>query len=179
MELRFQEEIGTWEKLGFLNPYDLTEEEVSKLPVRYGTRTIILTPENKIVLLNIRNEHIHTLVGGNIDEGESIEEGMIRECKEESGYDVSHITPLGYIELWRKNYRRFVFGFLVRANGEAGPLSLTEAEKEKGSEVMVCTIDEAIDTINTDVDESDSLASIRSMMFLEEAKKHIKSLINN
>ncbi len=176
MELRFKEEIGSWNKIGFLNPHDLSSEYIATLPVRYGTRVIIVVGEDKIAIVNMKNKNLHTLIGGNIEDNENIEEGLLRECLEESGYTISEITVLGYIELWRKKYRRFVFGFIAKAIGTPAPLKLTEEEKESGHEVMLCSIEEAIDLLDADNDPSDNLTSIRSLMLLEEAKKHIKRL---
>jgi len=175
--MRFQREIDTWEKLGFLNPHNLTKEESLLLPIKYGTRIAVMTPSGKIILIKVTSENYSTLVGGGIEEGESIDEGMIRECLEESGYTVSLLTNLGYIELWRKKYRRFVFGFLVKAIGEPKPLNLTKEEIEYGHEVSEYSIIEAEKIIESDIKKTNTLASVRSLMFLREAKKYLENVV--
>lgn len=177
MNIRFEEELKSWKKIGFLNPKDITEEDAKSLPVRYGTRTVVLTKDNKVVLIKIASEKTYTLVGGNIEDGESVEDGMIRECKEESGYDVVQVSTLGYIELWKKDYRRFVFGFLAKTVGYQGYLSLTSEEIELGHEVYECSIDEAIFLLEGNKDNGGNMASLRSLMFLREAKKYLDNMV--
>ncbi len=178
MENRFKNELSTLKKIDFLNPHNLDSKDAKELPICYGARTVILTEDNKIVLIKVEKGNYFTLVGGGIEEGETIEEGMIRECKEESGYDVSIVTSLGYIELWRKKYCRFIFGYLVRSFGKAKPLSLTDEEIELGHSVYLCSIDEAISHLQNDIDKKiylkDNLASIRSLKFLKEAQTYLK-----
>lgn len=175
---RFQKELKNYHNLGFLNPHNLSDKEASLLPIKYGTRTVIITNDNKVVLIKVKGMNVHTLVGGGIEDGEEIEDGMIRECMEESGYDVSIISRLGHIELWRKKYKRFIFGFLVRAIGEPNTLSLTEDEIRLGHEVCKYSIREALNILEEDIKNSNNnLASIRSLMFLKEAQKYIQNVV--
>lgn len=187
MDLKFQKELSSWKKLGFLNPDNLTEEEVSLLPIRYGARAIVLNDDNKVALIKVTKRNYFALVGGGIEDNESIEEGIIRECKEESGYDVSIISPLGYVEFERIEfdsvpfskieYREFDFGFLVRTVGESGPLSLTKEEIEPGHEVNYYSIDEAIKIVENELENFGSFASTRSLIFLKEAKNYLENML--
>lgn len=177
MDVRFQKELNSWKKIAFLNPHNLTEEESKDLPIRYGTRTVLINENNKVILIRVEKENFSTLVGGGIEDGEEIEEGMIRECKEESGYDVSILAKLGYIELWRKKYKRYVFGFLAKTNSIASDLKLTNEEKELGHHVCECSFDEAIKIISNNIENTSNLASKRSIMFLEEAKNHLENMV--
>ncbi len=175
---RFQKELKNYQNLGLLNPHNLSDKEASLLTIKYGARIVVVTDKNKIVLIKVKGINAHTLVGGGIEDGESIEEGMFRECMEESGYDVSVISRLGYIELWRKKYKRFIFGFLVRAIGKPKSLSLTDDEIELGHEVCEYSIDDALKILENDIKNSNNnLASIRSLMFLKEAQKYIKNMV--
>jgi 8-oxo-dGTP pyrophosphatase MutT (NUDIX family) len=169
---RFQKELKNYHNLGFLNPHNLSDKEASLLPIKYGTRTVIITDDNKVVLIKVKGINAHTLVGG------GIEDGMIRECMEESGYDVSIISRLGYIELWRKKYKRFIFGFLVKAKGNPSALKLTEDEIELGHEVCKYQVEKALKILERDIKNSNNnLASVRSLMFLKEAQKYIKNVV--
>ncbi|GEM_PF-5920886 len=178
MDTMYQKELNSWKKICILNPHNLSEKEISELPVYFGTRTVILVDDDKVVLIKSTKSNYYVLVGGSIEEGETIEQGLIRECKEESGYDISIISPLGYIELCKKKYKRIIFGFLVKAVGEPTELLLTEEEKELGHTVYICPMDEAITLLKNDVKKGvfvkDNLAAIRSLMFLEEAEKYLK-----
>lgn len=176
MEERFKKELESFKKLGFLNPNNLSEAEASILPFRYGTKVIVLNEENKIILIKVINEGYFTLVGGGIENNENIEQGMFRECKEETGYDVTIITNLGYIEFWNKK-RKFDFGFLVKTNGEPSALKLTPEEIEFGNELNYYNIDDAIEVVNNEIKLYGNSASVRSLIFLEEAQKYLKNMV--
>lgn len=65
-----------------------------KLDVRF-----FILKENKVLLVKERSDNLWTLPGGWIDVNESPSEAVIRETKEETGYDVSAIKLLA---LWDK-----------------------------------------------------------------------------
>jgi 8-oxo-dGTP pyrophosphatase MutT (NUDIX family) len=107
MEIKFQKELDSFKKLGFLNPLNLLEDDVSLLPIKYSVRTIILLENKKIVIVKSENGKYHTVVGGGVEENETIEEAIIRETKEESGYNIEIISNLGYLEYFKNNGRHF------------------------------------------------------------------------
>lgn len=174
---RFEKELNSWKKLGFLNPNNLTEPEASVLPQRYGTRIIVLNNDNKIILIKVEKGDYFTLIGGGIEDNEDIEKGMIRECKEESGYDVSVITTLGYIEIWKKEYKKFDFCYLVKTIGEPALLNLTKEEVEFGHELNYYSIDEAIKIVENEIENHGSFASIRTLIILKEAQKYLENVV--
>ncbi len=177
MEERFKKEIELWNKIAFLNLGNLTTEEINKLPLMYGTRTVVLTSDNEVILIKIKTGNFHTLVGGNIEDTENIEQGTIRECKEESGYNISIIDNLGYIVLCKKKYKKYIFGNLVKTIGEPTPLKLTQEEIELGHEILKYPIDKALDILENDYKNTSILASLRSFMFLKEAKKYLDNVL--
>lgn len=177
MEARFKKEIESWNKIAFLNLGNLTEEEINNLPLKYGTRTVVLSSDDKVILIKIKNGNFHTLVGGNIEDTENIEEGTIRECKEESGYNISIIDQLGYIILCKKKYKKYIFGNLVKTIGEPTPLKLTQEEIEQGHEIFKYPIDEALNILENDYKNTNILAAHRSYFFLKEAQKYLKNVV--
>lgn len=177
MEERFKKELNSWKKIDFLNLGNLTTDEINKLPLMYGTRTVVLTSDNEVVLIKIKTGNFHTLVGGNIEDTENIEQGTIRECKEESGYNISIIDNLGYIVLCKKKYKKYIFGNLVKTIGEPIPLKLTQEEIELGHEILKYPIDEALDILETDYSNTGILAAHRSYIFLKEAQKYLKNMV--
>ena len=134
MDTMYQKELNSWKKICILNPHNLSEKEISELPVYFGTRTVILVDDDKVVLIKSTKSNYYVLVGGSIEEGETIEQGLIRECKEESGYDISIISPLGYIELCKKKYKRIIFVSRVVGELEA-PSSISNDVKQQDKSV--------------------------------------------
>lgn len=61
--------------------------------------------------------------GGGVDEGESPEEGLIRECLEETGYKVEIVEELGIVDdyynyISRNNINHYYLARIVGGNGE-------------------------------------------------------------
>ncbi|WP_426357903.1 NUDIX hydrolase [Pseudocolwellia sp. HL-MZ19] len=69
--------------------------------IRNAARAIVLNGED-ILLLYTQRYHDYTLPGGGIDDGETHEEGLIRELQEETGaHNVTNIKAFGLYEEFR------------------------------------------------------------------------------
>ncbi len=133
----------------------------------------MITEGDKIVLIKDK-EDAYIIAGGHIDYGEDLFESTTRECREETGYKVRIIDRLGFVEIWKKEYKRIIFGFLVRTIGLPGSLLLTEEEKELGYEIFEYSIDDAIKLLEVNASKNNSSIVLRSLMFLKEAKNIYK-----
>lgn len=72
---------------------------------RRAARAIVLSGED-ILLLYTQKYRDYSLPGGGIDEGESLEAGLVRELKEETGaLDIQVLAPFGRYEEFRPWYR--------------------------------------------------------------------------
>ncbi|RJE73714.1 DNA mismatch repair protein MutT [Pseudoalteromonas sp. MSK9-3] len=68
---------------------------------RQTTRAIVLDGD-KILLLYTARYDDYTLPGGGVDEGESLEDALLRELQEETGAkEIMHIAPFGRYEEYR------------------------------------------------------------------------------
>lgn len=155
----------------YKNPLNISDKEIGNFPVRNAARAVAITPENKVVVIKGEND-IHGLPGGGMEEGEDIIQTLIRECKEETGYDISVVSALGYAKIIRKNYVSINFGFIVRTQGVPSEIKLTDEEKFLGHVVEECTLEEAQSIIRKDLEVNNSFDE-RSLKFLEEAKKYL------
>ena len=177
MQKRFKKELDSFKKLGFLNHLNISKEESLLLPIRYNARAVVLLDNNKIILIKAENEGYHSIVGGGIKDNESIKDALTREVKEESGYNFSMISSVGYLEYWTKKYRKFDFCFLIKATGKPSLLNLTEAELNFGHEVLEISINEALEILRNDIKDSSKVVSHRSLVELEEAQKYIDNVL--
>lgn len=79
----------------------LTEKDISNIDYAkpwYAARGIVLDEEGRIGMIYMKKSGFYGLPGGEIDEGESIEQTFLREIKEEIGCDCEIIRELGYVE---------------------------------------------------------------------------------
>lgn len=83
---------------------DISDLSAKKF-TRKATRAIVLKGED-ILLLYTKRYHDYSLPGGGIDEGESYQNGLIRELKEETGaQNVTNIEEFGLYEEFRPWYK--------------------------------------------------------------------------
>lgn len=71
------------------NKYDVPVAELKWRPSAYG----IVVRDNKILLISVEGKY--NLPGGGLDFGETPEQAVIREVKEETGFDVSDPQLVG------------------------------------------------------------------------------------
>lgn len=92
------------------------------------------------------------LPGGGIDAGENEHQALVREVKEETGYEVipETIVPFGEIEEKRlsvhepKIWHQFSRLYFCDVYPEQGDCDYTENEKKYGFRQVLCTLDEAL-----------------------------------
>lgn len=148
---------------------------------RLVARAILLNGRNEIALHTLHRDDIFgnqtylETPGGGVDEGETFEEAVKRECLEETGADIQILCQLGEVEdaynlIGRKNVNRF---YLCRV--------LSQKEKHfvsKGDGFIqhtdFYTVDEAIDAYNKQDDHGVAgLVKRRELPLLLETKKYL------
>jgi len=71
---------------------------------RHAVRAVLLTPDEHVLLLRIRHLtggcHFCILPGGGLEPGESVEDGLRREMREELGLTAFELGPL----VWRRHH---------------------------------------------------------------------------
>ncbi len=154
---------------------------------RLVARAILLNEQNKIALHTLHRDDIFgnqtylETPGGGVDEGETFEEAVKRECLEETGADIQVICPLGEVEdaynlIGRKNINRF---YLCRI--------LSQKEKHFVSEgdgfiqhTDFYSIDEAISAYRKQEDHGVAgLVKRRELPLLLEAKNYLEIKITH
>lgn len=108
-------------------------------------KVILINTNNEIALIGNRVHDFFMLPGGGIDEGETVEEGLIRECLEETGYTASLTSYVGYTESFRNRNSRHstTYCYIAQPISFQGQ-SLTDSEKEIGVYVKWIPLDKAL-----------------------------------
>lgn len=152
--------------------------DVADLPIRYSARTVLIDENNHFILSHSAHYDAHSVPGGGIEKHETIDEATVRECKEETGYDIEFITKLGYFKFYGENfqgkkYLLISFSYLARAIGVQEELNLMDHEKALGLSARCYPYEDAIKVLEGDVARTGNHYSVRSILLIKEAKKYI------
>ena len=139
----------------------LTDADILGLPglsaanPRLTARAIVMSPDNRCAVMYAEKFGIHTLPGGGVEEGESIEEALVREITEETGCTIESFEPLGYVEENRAHadYTQISYYYIVHTADDVLTPHLTGPEAANGTRAMWCTLEEACERIAAPVFE--------------------------
>lgn len=151
-----------------------------KYKFRKAARAILLDNDKKLALLNVAKRDFHKLPGGGIKFSETVEAGLERELKEETGCDSQILQKLGAILEYREFPKEDLglihlsYGFVCRVVGEIGKPSFTHKELRNGFRVEWATLDQALKIFKHKDKPKDYTAkfiSLRDLTFVNEYKK--------
>lgn len=120
-----------------INLRNVSGDEIKTYKIRETSRGILLDEDEKIAVIYIPKYDVYQLVGGGINEGETEEEGLRRECVEEAGVEIEIISELGLIReiIKENNMIQNSYCYVSRVVGKKGETDFTEEEKGHGFEI--------------------------------------------
>lgn len=132
----------------FYNNDNLTKEEIDETVIR--TKGLIINDNNEITLGY--SHKTYQFPGGHLEEGETINECLIREVKEETGIDIKNyeLQPFQKNTYYSKNYRgtnknreNIIYYFIIKTNDKTNlnNIELTNYEKEGNFCIKTYTLD--------------------------------------
>lgn len=158
------------------NDEQIPQDVFDVFPKRVSVRAVVVDADNNIALIHSNKFKYHEIPGGGVDEGETPEQSVVRECKEEVGCNVEIIKYFGVtIEVNGKNIlTNTVHAYLVRVLGEKQNPEHTEEEIEEDFDIMWIPLDQAVEYIKSDKLKNNIYHEYirqRALIFLNEAKK--------
>ena len=148
----------------------------TEMKIREAARAIALK-DNKIALLFVSKDgRYHKLPGGGIEQGESIEEALFREMREETGCKIKITSELGKIVEHRTHFGVLQTSYCYVAKVmEEGTPDFDEGEIAAGYKLEWASLEDAINILKKERHETydGKFIGRRDIMFLEEAKKII------
>ncbi len=152
----------------------VSPEELAGYEARQAARAVVFDKEGKVALLFVSKLNYHKLPGGGVDEGESLEEALRRECREEIGCEIKITGEIGTTIEHRKLFKikQESFCYLAEVVGEKGEPAFMDDEIEEGFSVLWVGCDEAIKILEADQsdDYQGKFIKIRDLAFLRGVK---------
>lgn len=137
---------------GTLGLSDEFEQLGDTYELRKSARGIVLNENGEMATQYLNTYTYHKLPGGGVDPGETIEEALKREIKEEVGCDCEITKPLGVTIEYRNKYKllHISYGFAAKVIGEVGNPALEEGEIEEGQETLWLPPEEVLEKMKND-----------------------------
>lgn len=107
-------------------------------------KVVLFDGQGRVALIGNRVNDFFLLPGGGIEDGESVRDGALRECQEETGCTIELLRELGATEDFRSRDQKHCisYGYSARMISQGSP-SLTSAEADVGAYVKWFALDEA------------------------------------
>lgn len=161
-----------------INPNNISDSEISNWLHRSTARAIVLDEENHVGLLYVSSKNYYKLPGGGVEEDESLEEALKRECLEELGTEIFVVDEVGIIVEYREFERvhQTSHCFVAKVISEKMQPNFTEEELSSGFEIEWVKLSEGLRLLNLrqTVDSEGKFIEQRDFTFLSEALKTIK-----
>lgn len=137
---------------GSLGLSDEYENLGSEYQLRKSARVILLNAEGNMATQYLNTYKYHKLPGGGVDAGESIEDALKREVKEEVGCDCTIVRTIGMTIEYRNKYKllHISYCYVAEVVGEIGQSALEEGEVEEGQETLWLPPAEVLEKMKTD-----------------------------
>jgi 8-oxo-dGTP diphosphatase len=136
-------------EVAFLNPEDVSEEEVRTYGTREAARAVVVDHDNNVALLHATKTDYYKLPGGGLDDDTDKIIALKRECREEIGCEVEVVSEIGLVNEWRRfcKLHQVSYCYFAKVIGEKGVPDFTESEIEEGFEVVWLPYDQALRTL--------------------------------
>lgn len=152
---------------------DLKEEELKNFEVRRAARAVAFDENKNIGILYVAKYKYHKLPGGGIEEEESIDEALRRECLEEIGCNIKTFGELGKVIEYRDEWslKQHSYCYIANVVGNKSKPDFTEKELDNGFEIKWVSLLEAIKLLQNDKPEGyeGGFIQIRDIAILNEA----------
>jgi 8-oxo-dGTP diphosphatase len=167
-------------EIAFLNPENVTEDEVKTYNSREAARAVVLDDDNNVALLHATATDYYKLPGGGLDDDVDKIVALKRECVEEIGCDIEVLQEIGLVNEWRKIYQihQVSFCYLAKIVGTKGTPAFTESEIAEGFEVRWFSSKEALKALMESkaehINAKDYMVP-RDIAILQAAQQYLKN----
>ncbi len=128
---------------------NLTKKDCKHLPRHIAARAVVIHQE-KVLLLYLKKNEVYNLPGGGLEKGETLDQCVLRELKEETGYlGLTPIPTMTVIEYYPNGIFESHFYRVDLASEIPMERNLTEEEIEQGIDLLWLSIEEALERLDS------------------------------
>lgn len=157
--------------LNVFNYGNTSEKIFREFEIKKSVRGIILDNDKNIALIYSQKLDYHTLPGGGIEPGETPEQAIIRECREETGCTVNIIKTLGIVREIREEYKKTgeIVGYVLETTKQDTQILQPDEQKELLT-VIWTTLKKAQEIFNDEIIKYPKHKHVaeRALVFLNE-----------
>jgi len=162
-----------------INLEHIPEEEVLGYANRVATRAVVLDKNNLVGVLYSTEMDFYQLPGGKVEVGETMKEGIVRECEEEIGCNVEVIAEIGKTKEYRKYNHKINDStcFIAKAlSKKEGYVPDGEDEIKFGMVVKWLPIEDVIKGLESSRHDEPAWVQTfhRDIYFLKQAQEYLK-----
>ena len=164
-----------------INKDNKTQEEIQNFQRLYASRCVLFDENDNLIMVSLDSKkkgrgRYFGIPGGKIEEGETPGNACRREIREEAGFIISEITPIGSIELIQKDHISVSYGYVARVLlSDQKQLDLTPEEQEENFKTEVLSYNQVIDLLQKQYVYHHQAATLRNLTFILEAKRVLDS----
>ena len=129
-----------------------SEQFREQYELRKSARAILLKEDGTMAVQYLENYTFHKLPGGGFNQGETVEEALRREIKEEVGCALKIEWPIGMAIEYRNKYKmiHISYCFAAAVDGPIGETTLEQAEIDEGMKTIWITPEEMLERVQRD-----------------------------
>lgn len=160
-----------------IKTYQIGDSDFQVARQRQAVRVLVLTPDEKVLVMTYGKYDFSVLPGGGLEEGETLEQACRREILEETGYQCRWISQLCQIEDYRKDEKllQIHHGFVAGVSESKLAQNLDEDEKSDKVYLELLTLEELDKRFSSQKPhtEQQKLLRQRDKLILQEALAYL------